>query len=88
MDWPSYSPDLNPIENLWTLLTAKIYELRPDLIHIHNDITKVILGATAQQAWDGLEIRSLEHLSAAAPYRVEAIVESEGLYTPYWRILS
>lgn len=26
MRWPPYSPDLNPIENLWALLKAKIYE--------------------------------------------------------------
>lgn len=31
IDWPPYSPDLNPIENLWALMKAKIYELRPEL---------------------------------------------------------
>ncbi|KAJ5556535.1 hypothetical protein N7494_000450 [Penicillium frequentans] len=30
MAWPPYSPDLNPIENLWSLLKAKIYELHLD----------------------------------------------------------
>ncbi|KAJ5642736.1 hypothetical protein N7490_006736, partial [Penicillium lividum] len=56
MDWPPHSPDLNPIENLWALLKAKIYELRPDLIHMrNNDETKEILVDTAQQAWNALE---------------------------------
>jgi transposase len=48
IEWPPHSPDLNPIENLWALLKAKIYELRPDLIYIgNNDTTKEILVATA-----------------------------------------
>jgi transposase len=31
MYWPPYSPDLSPIENLWPLLKAKIYELHPEI---------------------------------------------------------
>jgi transposase len=27
MAWPPYSPDLNPIENLWALVKAQIYLL-------------------------------------------------------------
>ncbi|KAJ5502615.1 hypothetical protein N7463_001086 [Penicillium fimorum] len=84
MEWPPHSPDLNPIENLWALLKVKIYELRPDLLHMgNNDTTKEILVATAQQAWDELELRHLEHLSETMPHRVEAIIESQGWYTAY-----
>ena len=84
MDWPPYSPDLNLIENLWALLKARIYELRPDLLHMSNNTaTEAILVETAQQAWNELDIHHLQHLSATMPHRVEAIIESEGWYTKY-----
>ncbi len=52
MVWPPHSPDLNPIENLWPLLKAEIYSLRPNLIHMKNiDETKQILVETAQIVW-------------------------------------
>ena len=30
MDWPPYSPDLNPIENLWKLLKDQIIPFHPE----------------------------------------------------------
>jgi transposase len=84
MEWPPYSPDLNPIENLWALLKAEILKLRPDLKDMgNNDETKAILIETAQVAWDNLDLRHLEHLSETMPHRVQAIIEAEGWYTSY-----
>lgn len=31
MIWPPYSPDLNPIENLWSVMKKGIYRLYPEL---------------------------------------------------------
>jgi transposase len=36
-DHPPYSPDLNPIGNLWKLLKAKIIELYPGLITMKDN---------------------------------------------------
>ena len=48
---PPYLPDLNPIENLWKMLKAKIIELHPELITIKdNNITQAHLILCAQEA--------------------------------------
>ena len=49
----------------------------------NNDETKAILVATAQLAWDQLDLDHLKHLFETMPNRVEAIIESQGWYTPY-----
>jgi transposase len=36
MEWPPYSPDLNPIENLWKMLKAEIDRAHPELKGIGN----------------------------------------------------
>lgn len=84
IDWPPISPDLNPIENLWTLLKQKIYQLQPELLHMRNNsATLELMIATAQQAWQELDLSILEHLSETMPHRVEAIIKSNGWYTKY-----
>ena len=71
MEWPPYSPDLNLIENLWALLKAEIYKIRPDLLDMrNNDETKEILVETAQIAWERLDLDYLKHLSDTMPHRV------------------
>lgn len=36
MDYPAKSPNLNPIENFWTLLKHKIYKICPDIKNMPN----------------------------------------------------
>ena len=69
MDWPGNSPDLNPIENLWSILKRKLRKkpnpnerkLCENLIRIwNNDIDKSIL----QKLADSMQNRIREVLKS------------------------
>lgn len=84
MIWPPYSPDLNPIENLWAVMKAKIYELYPELEHApDNEETLQLLIQAAKEAWHLIDERVLQHLSDTMPHRVQAIIAADGWFTKY-----
>ena len=83
MDWPPYSPDLNPIENIWALLKKKIYELEPSLITRSDSIMLSLLHETAIRAWESLSEELLNDLTLEMENRCEAVIEVDGWYTKY-----
>jgi transposase len=84
MEWPPYSPDLNPIENLWFLLKEAIYKLRPDLLTMkgEREVLRVLI-ETAPRAWNSIRDIILNQLSDTMEHRVEAVYKADGLYTRY-----
>ena len=36
VDWPPYSPDLNPIEHLWWALKQKLHKLHPEFDYMSD----------------------------------------------------
>ena len=84
VNWPPYSPDLNPIENLWKMLKAKIIELYPEFTTMKdNKQTKALLIQAAKEAWDLLEDQLLNKLASGMQKRVNAVKTAKGWYTKY-----
>ncbi|KAJ5535388.1 hypothetical protein N7527_001642 [Penicillium freii] len=84
MDWPPYSPDLNPIENLWALLKADILRVRPWLREMpNNQETWAELVDAAQYAWENLTVHHFVNLAETMPHRVEEVIKYEGWHTSY-----
>ena len=84
MKWPPYSPDLNPIENLWAIMKAEIYRLYPELEFASNsEATLRALVEAAKEAWHAIDQSVLYNLSVTMPRRVEAVIAAKGWYTKY-----
>jgi len=81
MQWAPYSPDVNPIENLWALMKQEMYILYPWLKHApDNEQTQRQLRSAARHAWWVIRDNALVRLSETMPHRVQA---ADGWYTKY-----
>jgi len=76
LEWPGNSPDLNPIENLWSTMKDKVAERQPSS---QGDLVTVI-----KQVWTmGLSKDLCAELVASMPRRIQAVIDSKGGNTKY-----
>ena len=77
LDWPACSPDLNPIENLWGILTQRVYK-NNRMFQSKKELIKKI-----QKEWNNIELKICEDLVLSMDSRCEMVLGGEGALIKY-----
>ena len=78
MDWPSNSPDLNPIENLWAILKKKVEKKVGIWLMKKKKLTITEFQAIIKQEWEGLDHDLYLKLSYSMKNHIDQVIEQEG----------
>ncbi len=76
LEWPSQSPDLNPIEHLWRDLKMAVHQRLP------SNLTE--LERICKEEWQMIPKSRCEKLVASFPKRLMAVLNQKGASTKYW----
>ena len=74
-NWPPQSPDINIIENIWSILKAKVQKRSPKS---ENE-----LWAAIEQEYYSIDDSVIIDLYASIPRRLQAVLEAKGEQTKY-----
>ncbi|GFT37930.1 transposable element Tcb1 transposase [Trichonephila clavipes] len=77
IDWPAYSPNLNPIEHLWDILGRRISAHQPPPTCL-PELRRALL-----DEWCNIPQDQIDNLILNMPRRCKACIASSGRHTPY-----
>ena len=75
IDFPPYSPDLNPIENLWSDLARRVEQFQCETMEELQDIVA--------EEWKKTSKQLLRKLAKSMPARCQAVIDAKGDHTIY-----
>ncbi len=75
MEWPSMSPDLNPIEHMCGILKWKVEKHHVSNIQWHCDVI--------MEEWKRMRATTCEALVNSMPRRIQAMLDNNGAPTKY-----
>ena len=78
LEWPAQSPDLNPIENLWSYLKSHIYNSYDSPASSLD-----ILWERIDEQWQKIQPDYFETLANSMPRRIKEVMNAKGLWTKY-----
>ncbi|KAJ3444934.1 transposable element tc1 transposase [Anaeramoeba flamelloides] len=68
--WPPNSPDLNPIENLWSIMDNRLKDTQPN--NEEEFIAEII------KVWEGIPWKIIENLVLSMSKRINLVIERQG----------
>ena len=74
LDWPAYSPDLNPIENIWAIFKKS---LRGQIVTWENLEEKVM------EVWNNINPDVVRNLYSSYENRLVKVIKNHGSLTGY-----
>ena len=77
LDWPAYSPDMNPIEHLWDHLDRQVRARTPPPRNLQQ------LRQALIEEWNRFPQRKINRLVLSMDRRVRALTASRGSHTRY-----
>ena len=75
LNWPSFSPDLNPIEHLWDEVERRMKKEQPKN---QRELKECLL-----KVWQSIEITVLKKLVDSVPNRLNEVIRMKGFPTRY-----
>ena len=78
LDWPSNSPDLNPIENLWQILKTRVEKQVNDMLVKKQAVTVEVFRGVIQKEWEEIDRSTYVNLVHSMPTRLNKIIEGNG----------
>jgi DDE superfamily endonuclease len=84
LNWPPYSPDINPIEHLWVKIKEWINKQYPELSNIgKSEEAHTALARAIVEAWEAIPQSYIDKLIEGMPRRVEFVRKKKGWHTRY-----